>query len=227
MSHANPTQQAFLDDQLQMLRRLAEHGLAISAALADSVKEATTKEERNALSLAHARVARSVRLTLMLRSKLFADDALLEAKAQVQAEQDAHAEVEHHKARVERIVERIAKDRTDDEDELDRLVIEAGERLDDEDLYPDLLERPVGELVASLCKDLELKPDWEKLGREPWAKASPFPLDGGKAGIGGDGSAAVTRTGHPHPQPFPHQGGREESHTHHPPDHPQIQPLPS
>ena len=38
---------------------------------------------------------------------------------------------------------------------------------------------------------------------------SPLPLDGGEAGRGGDDSAAVRPKGHPQPQPFPHQGGRE------------------
>lgn len=46
----------------------------------------------------------------------------------------------HHKVRVERIVDRVAKAACgDDEDRIDRLVIKAGERLDDEDLYGDIL----------------------------------------------------------------------------------------
>jgi pimeloyl-[acyl-carrier protein] methyl ester esterase len=38
---------------------------------------------------------------------------------------------------------------------------------------------------------------------------SPLPLDGGEVGSGGDLAAAPQLNGHPQPQPFPHQGGRE------------------
>src|SRR5262249_44535607 len=68
----------------------------------------------------------------------------------------------------EAIVERVAT-ASHDEKTVDRLLRESAERLDDEDLYGDLLERPVSELVARLCKDLGLHPDWAELAEELWA----------------------------------------------------------
>jgi len=127
--------------------------------------------------------------------------------------------VYRRKARVEAIIERVAK-ADHDEEEVDRLVREAGERLDDEDLYGEVLGRPVGELVSLICRDLGLAPDWSRLAEEAWARReaaegdprspfAPLPLDGGEVGSRGDGPAAVRPAGHPYRQPFPHQGGRE------------------
>jgi hypothetical protein len=76
------------------------------------------------------------------------------------------------KFRVERIVERVARAACgDDDDRIDRLVAEAGERLDDDDIYGDLLAHSVGELVALICRDLGLDPDWGRLSQEAWARA--------------------------------------------------------
>ena len=64
----------------------------------------------------------------------------------------------------------MAKAECDDEDRLDDLVHETAERLDDDDIFGDVLTRPVGELVSLICRDLGLEPDWARLGEEAWAK---------------------------------------------------------
>ncbi|MDB5459102.1 MAG: hypothetical protein JWO72_843, partial [Caulobacteraceae bacterium] len=51
--------------------------------------------------------------------------------------------------------------------------------LDDEDLYGDVLARPFSEVVADICRDLGLDPDWSRLAQEPWARAE---IDSGQAG---------------------------------------------
>ncbi len=50
------------------------------------------------------------------------------------------------------------------------MIEETGERLDDEDIYGDVASRPVGELVALICRDLGLDPDWTRLAEEAWAQ---------------------------------------------------------
>lgn len=213
-------------------RPLAERRIALLDAMAELGLEAARQVQREVEAgaasatdgaLAYARVSRAVRLTLKLQSQMI--EALKAQEDQAQAAavdlalQDDAAHI--RKCRVGRIVERLVKAEHDDEDQVEALVAEADERLDDEDVYGDLLERPMSEIVARLCRDLGLSPDWSDLAQELWAKdeiesgargrpfaAVPLPLDGGEARSRGDGSAAARSGGHPHPLPFPHQGGR-------------------
>jgi hypothetical protein len=171
--------------QTEMLGELAEVGLEVAKAAgrravarAEGEPDGAAAEGDN-LAMAYARAARAVRLTLMLQARVvaeigkldLADQARAEAVRAAQEEAETRATPEYaHKARVERVVLRVAKDaHPDNEDEVDRLISEAGERLDDDDLYRDILSRPVGELVGAICRDLGLDPDWTRLAQEPWA----------------------------------------------------------
>jgi hypothetical protein len=179
--------QGVLRRQSAMLEQLAEAALRMALAVERRVSEPEPDQplDAAAAAMAFSRVAKAVRLTAMLQSRLVQD---LERLRRGAAPRAAEAEdiarrlepLYRHKARVEAVVERVAKADTDDEDRIDRLVCEAGERLDDEDLYGELLDRPVGELVSLICRDLGLEPDWTRLAEEAWAKAemddprSPF-----------------------------------------------------
>lgn len=66
------------------------------------------------------------------------------------------------RARVARIVRRVIEDEDYDGEQVERLQAEAVERLEQE-RYGDVLIRPVGEIVAAICSDLGLKPDWDDL----------------------------------------------------------------
>jgi hypothetical protein len=55
--------------------------------------------------------------------------------------------------------------------ELGAYVGEAKERLDNDDIYGLVATRPIGELVAMICEDLGLDPDWDHLAAEAWARA--------------------------------------------------------
>jgi hypothetical protein len=120
-------------------------------------------------------VSRAVRLSLMLQARLIedlktADRTGAETIAEAAREQARLDPAYQKKVRVEAIVERLIEaEHPDDEETLDTLIADAGERLDDEDLYGDLMERPLSELVARLCKDLGLHPDWAGLAEELWA----------------------------------------------------------
>ena len=56
---------------------------------------------------------------------------------------------------------------------------EAGDRLDDIDLYGDLLDRPISEILARICADIGLPLDWSRLALEAWARTE---IQGGQAG---------------------------------------------
>jgi hypothetical protein len=193
---ADARRERLRERQLQMLDRLAEVGLqiaeAIGANVAQTVQDApddAAAERRtarlSAAALAYGRAARAVRMTLALQSKLAdaggGDDASgpIEISWMPDPAQAKAAQVK----RVQRIVRRVADDGEPlDAEALERLAAETAERLQDEDLYGDLLRTPVGEVVARICRDLGLDPDWASLAQEPWAQdeirtrapASPF-----------------------------------------------------
>lgn len=210
---------AATDRQLQILGDLAELGLQAARAVARDAEAGAAPASETAL--AYARVSRAVRLAILLQTEIAKAQA--EASAEDDGIDERLAPDYVRKVRVERIVERLAEaEHPDDAHAVDGLVKDAAERLDDDDLYGDLLDRPLSELVARICRDIGLKPDWVQLAEEHWARAeaasgepgwplrpSPLPLDGGEVGSGGDGPAEVRPTGRPHPQPFPHQGGSE------------------
>lgn len=207
---------AVLQHQVDILGELAEIGLDIARAAgrkAAQCGETPSPDGADNTAMAYARVARAVRLTLMLQAKLVTDIRRLDAAedGRIAEIQDAEARSEpeyRHKVRVERIVERVAlAAHGDDEDKVDALMREAGERLDDDDIYRDILTRPVGELVASLCRDLNLDPDWAKLAQEAWAQdeesdpRSPFWPDT-LTSVQGLKQAWIARAG-PHPVAYP------------------------
>jgi hypothetical protein len=168
--------QAVLRRQVERLDELAELGMRMAQAI--------QAEKAGGAVTVFSRVAKVVRLCGLLQARLIKDmdearrRALIYAPMTEQA--DALAETRErarldpaheHKARIEKIVERQVKAlHRDDEEEVERLMLEACERLDDDDIYRDVLNRPVGELVALICRDLGVEPDWPRLAEEAWAQ---------------------------------------------------------
>jgi hypothetical protein len=140
-----------LDRQLQVLGRLAEAGLEIAVALEAQAKggEAVVQGD---IGMAYNRVARAVRQTIMLQSKLIED---LQDRETGRAGRKAAARASA--ARIVRGV--IDDDRTNDAERAERLAGEAAERLREED-FSDLPARPFADAVAEICKDLGLSPNW-------------------------------------------------------------------
>jgi hypothetical protein len=180
----NPTEdpdaweQAGLRRQAMVLEELSEAGLRLALSIEGRAAEAPVAEAPQ-IAMAFSRVARAVRLTALLHVKLIeaAQDARRRAAGSRSSHDDDDDEAARldpayrHKARVEAIVQRVAKAECDDEDHIDRIVQETAERLDDDDIYGDVLTRPIGELVALICRDLGLDPDWTSLAQEAWAQA--------------------------------------------------------
>jgi hypothetical protein len=53
--------------------------------------------------------------------------------------------------------------------EAERLLADLEERLDDAEAGEDFADRPLGELVAGICRDLGVTPDWNLWRNEDWA----------------------------------------------------------
>jgi hypothetical protein len=173
---ADAAARARIGRQLEILGRLAEVGLEVALAVERQVKHADLEPAAlQHLAMAYSRTSRAVRMSIALQSRLIED---LQALDQVQDRARTQRE-EKRRERIERIVERIAQDAYED-DEIDELVRETSERLKDDDCYGGVMTRPIGELVALICRDLDLHPDWAKLAQESWARAeasvegSPF-----------------------------------------------------
>lgn len=190
---------AVLERQLAVLGRLAEAGLNIAlvverramaaeAAEADAAEAApvAAPEASGDVALAYARVSRAVRLTVALQGRVVKDLQALDedaARRRIREQADAGRERQQaeaaRKERVERIVERLIRAEAADEAEGDRLADEAYERLEGDDIYGQLSARPVSEIIALICQDLGLEPDWTQLAEEAWARDE---LAGGSAG---------------------------------------------
>jgi hypothetical protein len=167
-----------LEQQLALLGRLAETGLEIAVALERQAKgeKGAVDVARGDIALAYARVARAVRLTIALQSKLIADFnafGMDEVRARSQealcAKRNRQDLEKTRKPGVARILERIIATEADSQETGGRLCREASEHLADPTLVGDL-NRPFSEIVAAICRDLGLSPDWAALSQEAWAR---------------------------------------------------------
>jgi hypothetical protein len=149
------------------------------------------------LAMAYARVARAVRMTLALQSRVLRDLEAVERQASCsapfEAGQRASARAER-KRRIARILTRVIDAAAPDDapEAIDALSAEASERLADDDVCGDALTRPMGEIIARICADLGLEPDWTAFAQEAWAEGeqadprSPFAILGRAPGAQDD-----------------------------------------
>jgi hypothetical protein len=139
--------------QLQLLGELAEIGLDIARAIERQIKPVEREPslaELNAAATAYARVARAVRQTILLQSRLLTESRADSAQAGVL------------RTRASGIVRQAIEGEYDDREKVERLAREAAEGLERE-VYGDILIRPIGESVRDICRDLGLEPDWPAL----------------------------------------------------------------
>jgi hypothetical protein len=200
-------ERALLDRQLETLDRLAELGLAVAAAVKDRVtapEAADTVVQHAALDF--ARVSRAVRMTLALQSRLVRDfkTPVPSLSPAARAEPPARrvqvawiGEAERiEKRRVCTAVRRRAEDAALDAETTERLVREAEERLERDDVDDDLMTRPFDELVALICEDLGL----DHLPREA-AGGGPSAVEPMVEGAGRGHSHATQFDRQPRPRP--------------------------
>jgi len=176
---ADAPPRALRERQLERLDRLAEAGMEMIEALVAQAKGSGPKVVDGDVGLAFSRVSRAVRMAVLLQEQLTESGEDPEEIAR-QAEADRR---KAHIGRAVRIVERVAKDHCRKKpDMIAAYAYEARERLDDDDIYGLVASRPLGELVALICRDFGLEPNWDALAAEAWArdeiasgaKGSPF-----------------------------------------------------
>jgi hypothetical protein len=183
------------DWQLAMLRELAELGMELARAIQGRALAQIAASEAAAAppgggdgALGFLRANRAVRQTLALRAKLVAD----RRAGIVAAEQERR---QRHKMKVKRSVQRLISNEHSPFKKQDWLDDLKGriEDLDDTDFG----DRPIGEIVARICRDLGIAFD-----RSRWEAANGVIAGAGdEAGLGEkveatprDGTAAAGRS---------------------------------
>jgi hypothetical protein len=165
--------EALIAQQMAALTRLTEIGMEIAESAGRAARLAEAGElgaDAPDPALTYARAARAVRLTIALQSRLAKDLTAL-AEAETRARGAAAA---RQRDRIHRRIERAAETERPDAAEVERLSSDAWERLTEAD-DAELLDLPIDEIVARICADLGLSPDWA---------ASAFPCQDHPAGEG-------------------------------------------
>ena len=163
---ADAPPRALRERQLERLDRLAEAGMEMIEALVAQAKGSGPKVVDGDVGLAFSRVSRAVRLAVLLQEQLSGPGEDPDERARAAEAQGRKAHID----RAVRVVRRVARDHCRRE-EYAAYAHAARERLDDDDIYGLAATRPLGELVALICRDLGLQPNWDALAEEAWAQA--------------------------------------------------------
>ena len=142
------------------LRQLVAIGMDMARMLQDQAREASACDPGVIgpdLSLRFHRISRSIRMSLAL-------DAKLVAGFQDRAKERKVAQLTERKALAKEAVSRQVDRDTPDRD----LHQERSDRIEREDLE-DFSDKPVSEIIAIICADLGITPDWQAWSLEPWA----------------------------------------------------------
>ena len=185
---ANPSQSEFdrvkarsqlvLEHQVERLAELAEIGMQIARDIGRKVAEAAAapatcdehQPSAHDLALAFERAARGVRVTFLLQAKALESLGDLSLRGSDCDPVSPRPIDENRPARVAGIVRRLAETKhAGDKPQIDRLMGLCAERLDREGLSGALAHRPLAQLVARICRDLGLDPDWAD--PEIWSQA--------------------------------------------------------
>ena len=164
--------------------------MAVAAAIEQRVTQAPPQPHAKPDAALHhaamdfARVARAVRLTYALQSRLIADFKKPPARPAETADHDEdeidgldprwfgepEADDGEQRLRAQGVVRRMAQGAGRDRETVERLVTEAAERLERDDIYADIGARPFGDTIAAICRDLGIEPDWSLFPGEDWAR---------------------------------------------------------
>jgi hypothetical protein len=165
---------------LRVLQELAEIGMDLARLVRQRAMQADPATDRSDPGLSFARIARAVRQTVALEARLDED-------AQTRDKRIAAGRAVHE-ARLAESVRRAGSSRKlKAAMAVERAVEGLGDTDEDgEPLHPELYEwladsrdderfadRPVGEIVMEICRDLGLTPDWSLWADEDWAAELP------------------------------------------------------
>lgn len=163
------------DDAASSAEARAQHRFEVLRELTDIGMELARDVRRQALgpaepeaqpidySLRFGRIARAVRQTLALQERFDSEHRARREKIEKERAVDAGVRGLFRKNKVEEIVERVLENESDSE----RLIETLNERLEDAE-DADFADRPLGELVAGICRDLGVAIDWRVWDDEAW-----------------------------------------------------------
>jgi hypothetical protein len=168
-------ERAAFERQIAMLGELAEAGLEVVHAIRDQALVATSASID--FGLAYTRAAKAVRMTLSLQRRYILDLRFEFRHGQPAPAWAAHAP-KAPAGSVDRIRHGLATGGLSEANAVDELEqsLDLYERL--EDLDDEIPDGPFNEIVAKLCKDLGLAPDWLER-TEAKLNARPPPQSGG------------------------------------------------
>jgi hypothetical protein len=190
---ATASARAVIDGQMAVLTRLTEIGMEIAEACGrDARAAAAANTDAQPIGLVFARVARAVRMTIALQSRLMKDLAALDRADDLAC----RARTTKRRMRLSRLVDEAARAAVDArreaggrywadedavEDEIEQLASEAYERLTDAE-DDDLTGLSFTQAAARVAADLGLGPDWTaRLLTAMAPPTSPTPPGPGKA----------------------------------------------
>jgi hypothetical protein len=160
---------------------MAKASLRLLAGLEEKIDN-DPEADLGELSLAHARVTRSIRLSMLLELRLNEERGAKDQARQAGgpgARSEAQAVQDEREGRIDdlrELAEELIQDEAD-EAEVERCLRLLPERLDREAADPALLERPVGAQMAAIARDLGVEaPNWALWQDEPWAQDEALQL---------------------------------------------------
>jgi hypothetical protein len=171
---SDPT--AMTERHAAILARLAEVGERLAMKHAERALAADDLDVEAKATVAFHRAARSVRQCLALEAKLIRDAARADrddAQREATAQREALSVSDHWRSirRRREVKEIVAHTIETEAGEFDaeQLFDDLEERLAAGDEDADFADRPIGELVARICRDLGIAPDWSLFEDEDWA----------------------------------------------------------
>ena len=175
--------------QLDRLDELAEIGMKAARLVGVRADNAGPEEDPGALAMAYARAARAVRLCVMLHAKLVKDIGDSDHAERGRADVDwAQAREERKSDTLNLVYRKAERVHGEDLDVVERLMNEATERLDYEDMYGDLMTRPVEEMADEISRLLGLGD-----ASEAPEQAVPAPRDARRAPTDEEWSEALAQ----------------------------------
>ena len=171
--------------RMAALERLTERGLTLldevqNRAVEPEVPVFGAKAEGD-LGLTYSRIAKAIRLSLMLHAKFEEEIYKTAEQREAEAAERAASAEAGHRAHQKRQVKRAVKLAMDvdfdaaeargERRDYAELHVELHERLDDYDEYSDFGRLPVGAVVENICRVMGLEFDPSLWEDEPWAVA--------------------------------------------------------
>src|SRR6185369_8311262 len=122
------------------------------------------------LGLMFTRIARAVRQTVALETRVAADRGTAQAQHAAPLAGEARTQLSRRKDKLRRIVEQAIEAEAHGS-EAEHLLLDLDERLDGAEDDADFADAPIADQVARLCADLGVTPDWTLWEDQDWAIA--------------------------------------------------------